>query len=78
MEDTTQAARELVREIVMSKTVEERVLMCAAMYEEAKEFAKIGMPDGLSSDQEQSFIFKRIHGSTPHDIVNGDEPFLNL
>lgn len=70
MEDTTQAVRELVREITMSKTVEERVLMCAALYEEAKEFARIGMPSGLSPDQEQSFIFKRIHGLTPHEIVS--------
>ena len=70
MEDTTQAVRELVREITMSKTVEERVLMCAALYEEAKEFARIGMPAGISADQQQSFIFKRIHGFTPQEIVS--------
>lgn len=70
MEDTTQAARELVRQIVMSKCVEERFLMCAEMYEDAKEFARIGMPDGLSNVEQEAFIFSRIHGLTPQEVVS--------
>lgn len=70
MEDTTQAARELVRQIVMSKSVEERFLMCAEMYEDAKEFARIGMPDGLSNVEQKAFIFSRIHGLTPQEVVS--------
>ncbi len=70
MEDTTQAARELVREVVMSKSVEERVLMCAEMYEDAKEFARIGMPDGLSVEEERDFVFRRIHGAVPRELVD--------
>jgi hypothetical protein len=73
MEDTTQAARELVRSVVMSKSVEERVLMCAEMYEDAKEFARIGMPDGLSAAEQESFIFRRIHGVTPQELVESIE-----
>ena len=69
MEDTTQAAQQLVRDIVMSKTVEERFLMCAEMYEDAKEFARIGMPEGLSSVEQEEFIFRRIHGMTPAESV---------
>jgi len=53
----------------MSKSVEERLLMCAQMYEEAKEFAKIGMPEGLSESEQEAFIFKRIHGVSPLESV---------
>lgn len=70
MEDTTQAARELVHRIVMSKSIEERFLMCAEMYEDAKEFARVGMPDGLSTTEQEAFIFRRIHGMTPQELVN--------
>ncbi len=53
----------------MSKTVEERILMCAEMYEDAKEFAKIGMPQGLTPEEQRSFIFRRIHGLTPTECI---------
>jgi hypothetical protein len=70
MEDTTQSAKRVARHIVMSKTVEERILMCAQMYEEAKDFARIGMPEGLSTEEQEVFIFRRIHGVTPAESVN--------
>lgn len=72
MEDTTYAAQQLVRDIVMSRTVEERFLMCAEMYEEAKEFARIGMPEGLTRAEQEAFIFRRIHGVTPTESVNSN------
>ncbi len=72
MEDTTSAARKLVYDIVMSKTVEERFLMCAQMYEDAKEFARIGMADGLSAAEQEEFIFKRIHGVTPKEMIENN------
>jgi hypothetical protein len=53
----------------MSKTAEERFLMCAQMYEDAKEFARIGMPVGLTPFEQEEFIFQRIHGSTPCELV---------
>ena len=62
MEDTSRENRKLVYEIVMSKTEEERFLMCAEMYEDAKLFAKIGMPEGLTELETQEYIFERIHG----------------
>jgi hypothetical protein len=70
MEDTTQIAKQLVHNIVMSKSVEERILMCAQMYEDAKEFARIGMPMGLSTDEQEAYIFKRIHGISPIESVS--------
>ena len=69
MEDTTHENRRLIYDIVMSKTVEERFLMCAEMYEAAKEFAKIGMPVGLSYSEQQAHIFKRIHGISPQELT---------
>lgn len=47
---------------MMSKTVEERFLMCAELYEDAKEFAKVGMPDNLTAEEQQRYIYQRIHG----------------
>jgi len=72
MEDTTADAAQIVRDVVMSKSVEERLLMCAQMYEEAKEFAKIGMPEGLSEKDQEAFIFNRIHGVSPLELVTSD------
>lgn len=69
MEDTSLENRKLVYDIVMSRPVEERFLMCAQMYEDAKEFAKIGMPDILSPLEEERYIFKRIHGCYPEESV---------
>jgi len=43
--------------------------MCAEMYEDAKEFARIGMPEGLSNEEQEVFIFRRIHGVTPAESV---------
>ncbi len=60
----------MIQTITMSKSVEERLLMCAEMYEEAKQFARIGMPEGLSPEEQEAFIFRRIHGRTPREIVN--------
>lgn len=69
MEDTSKQNRALVREIVMAKTIEERFLMCAEMYEEAKEFAKVGMPEHLSTDESEIYVFERIHGATPLELI---------
>lgn len=57
----------------MSKSAEERLLMCAQLYEEAKEFAGIGMPAGLSRKEQERFIFQRIHGVSPNKSVGLDE-----
>ena len=69
MEDTTPDVKHVVRDIIMSKSVEERLLMCAQMYEDAKEFARIGMPEGLPEGDQEAFIFERIHGVSPVQSV---------
>ena len=70
MEDTTPASRQLVYDIVMSKAVEDRFLMCAALYDDAKALASIGMPGGLTEAEQEAYIFKRIHGEYPEEFVS--------
>lgn len=69
MEDSSRQNRALVREIVMSKTVEERFLMCAEMYEEAKEIAKIGASQNLSETERDLYVFAKIHGAKPEELI---------
>ena len=69
MEDTSLENRRLVYKIVMSKTAEQRFMICGQMYEDAKEFAKIGMPGGLSDTDAERYVFKRIHGCYPEESV---------
>jgi hypothetical protein len=69
MEDTTRQNRKLVYDIVMSKPVEERFLMCAGLYEDAKELAAIGIPQGLTVEERNEFVFRRIHGASPTEMV---------
>ena len=69
MEDTARDNRELVRNIVMSKSVEERLLLCAALYEDAKALARVGMPTGLSEEEQAMFVFTKLHGCDPGELV---------
>lgn len=71
MEDTTAQNRQLMHEILMSKTVEERFLICAEMYEDAKKLAQIGMLAGLSDEEQKAYVFKKLHGVYPLDLVVG-------
>lgn len=71
MEDTTRQNRELVYDIVMSKTEEERFLICAEMYEDAKKLAEIGFPSNMPKQERETRIFQRIHGMTPEESVFG-------
>lgn len=65
MEDTTRENRRSVYEIVMSKTVEERFMMYAQMYEDAKAIARAALPTSLPHQDQEREIFKRIHGEYP-------------
>ena len=72
MEDTPPEIRELVYRTVMARTEEERLLICAEMFETAREFAKIGMPAALSESERQAYIFRRIHGEDiPENLTVG-------
>ena len=62
MEDTSADVRALVNKTVMSLTAEERLLMCAEMFETVKEFAAERVPAGLSEKERKKAIFKLIYG----------------
>jgi len=40
------------------------------MYEDAKKFARIMMPKGLTADEQELYVFQRIHGMTPAEAAN--------
>ncbi len=56
----------------MSKSVEERFMMCAEMYEDAKALATIGMPEGLSDKEQAAYVFERLHGALPDELVESE------
>ena len=57
-----------MNKIVMSRSLEQRFIMCAQMHEAGKEIAKIGMPDNLSQEEQKLYIYRRIHGEDfPHE-----------
>jgi hypothetical protein len=62
MEDTPKQIKQLVYKTVMARTEEDRFLMCAEMFEVAKEFAKVGLPKGLSPDDEMKAVIKKLYG----------------
>ena len=64
MEDTPRDIKQLVRETVMARSEEERFLMCAEMFEVAKEFAKVGLPKGLSPEDELTHVINKLYGDS--------------
>ena len=62
MEDTPREIKQKFREIIMSKTEEERILMCAEMFDSAREIAVSTMPENLSQTEKQRYIYKKIYG----------------
>ncbi len=48
--------------------------MCAEMFETSKQLAKIGMPEGLSDLEQQAYVFERIYGETPENLIRTDKP----
>lgn len=62
MEDTKREDRLIVYDIVLSRTEEERFLLCAEMFETAKEFAIVRAPAGLNGRELSSLIFREIYG----------------
>lgn len=70
MEDTSPVA--IVDRIVGRMSPGERLILCAELYDDAKEFARIGIPEGLTPEEERSFIFERLHGLPPSEIIKQD------
>lgn len=69
MDDTSPEAKKAFRRIIAAKTEEDRILMCAEMYETAREFIISSMPEGLSANEQKQHIFERLYGEPlPEDF----------
>lgn len=67
--DTSPEARIAFRKIITSKTEEERILMCAEMYETAREFIISSMPENLPVNDQKRYIYEKIYGEPlPEDF----------
>ncbi len=61
MEDTALEVKQKFYEILMKLTEEERFLMCAEMFESAKEIIVSEMPETLNKRNRQSYIYEKIY-----------------
>lgn len=73
MEDTSSEVRQIQQRIWMSMPVSDRLRACAEMFETAKAFVRLNMPNGLSDEEEKRFVFEKIYGE-PMPNVYRPEP----
>lgn len=62
MNDTAPEVEELVREMMMQHTGEERFLMGALMFDAARELVIASLPKELPPDEFKRTLFERIYG----------------
>ena len=62
MEDTTPEIKTIYRRLLMSRTEEERFIMCAEMFETAREIAIASMPKNLSEADQKRYIYEQLYG----------------
>ncbi len=61
MEDTTLEIKRKFYEILMSRTEEERFVMCAEMFESAKELIAAELPEKASESERKKIIYGKIY-----------------
>ena len=62
MTDTSPELAELVRQQLMARPAEERVVMGALMFDAAREMILASLPEGLSAVQLRQQLFQRVYG----------------
>ncbi|WP_150107283.1 hypothetical protein [Pedosphaera parvula] len=62
MNDTTPEIEQKVREMIMSRSGEERFIMGARMFSAAREMILASLPKDLSSDERKKLLFERVYG----------------
>lgn len=68
MEDTTPEIKQKFYEILMSRTEEERFVMCAEMFESAKEIIISQLPPELSENRRNQLICEKLYGENFRDL----------
>ena len=61
MTDTPAEIGRLVREKMMSRSGEERLIMGAEMFEAARELVMASFPSGISVEEQKRRLFKRFY-----------------
>lgn len=70
MRDTAPEIEQLVREMLMQRSGEERFLMGALMFDAAREIVISSLPKDLPLDDFKRVLFKRIYGTTIESALN--------
>jgi hypothetical protein len=63
MSDTPPEIEQMVREKLMARSGEERIIMGAQMFESARAMVQASLPPGLSEMERRRELFRRIYGS---------------
>lgn len=70
MNDTTPEVAERVREMMMSRSGEERFIMGALMFDAARELIIASLPENLPASEFKQELFKRIYGYSLPQFVS--------
>jgi hypothetical protein len=62
MTDTPPEIERIMRDKIMARSGEERLVMGAQMFESAREMVKASLQRGLSEAEERRQLFKRLYG----------------
>lgn len=62
MTDTPPEIERMVRDMIMARSGEERLIMGAQMFESAREMIKASLPKGLTETEQRRLLFQRIYG----------------
>jgi len=70
MNDTSPEIAEMVREMMMMRSGEERFLMGALMFDAARELIIASLPQNLPPQEFKQRLFERIYGFPLETILN--------
>jgi hypothetical protein len=62
MSDTPPEIKRMVRDKIMARSGEERLIMGSQMFDSAREMIKASLPKGLSETEQRRLLFKRTYG----------------
>lgn len=70
MNDTSPEVEKMIRERMMAKTGEERLIIGAQMFEAAREMVMASFPAGLSDHEVKQRLFRRFYGETAVSLLS--------
>jgi hypothetical protein len=71
MSDTPPEIEKMVREMLMKRSGEERVMMGARMFDAAREVVMASLPKDLLPEEFKRRLFERIYGASMEDVLKG-------